>query len=63
MLACVACLTIALLTRRRRKQLADRAQHVVLVSVTFDDEGRILVTNEGLMPTQRITKQYNQRVS
>ena len=48
--------------QRRRRQLADRAQHVVLASATFDPDGRLLVTQEGLMPSQKITKQYNQRV-
>jgi len=36
---------------------------VVLVSATFDQEGRLCVTQEGLMPTQRVTKAYNQRAS
>ena len=48
--------------QRRRRQLADRAQHVVLASATFDPDGRLLVTQEGLMPSQKITRQYNQRV-
>ncbi|KAK3072048.1 hypothetical protein LTS18_014718, partial [Coniosporium uncinatum] len=54
-------MVIALLTQRRRKQLADRAQHVVLASATFDPDGRLLVTPEGLLPAQKITRQYNQR--
>lgn len=59
--ACVVCLMFAFLTQVRKKQLADRAQHVVLASITFDPDGKILVTQEGLMPSQKITKQYNQR--
>lgn len=62
LVACVGCMVIALLTQRRRKQLADRAQHVVLASATFDPDGRLLVTPEGLLPAQKITRQYNQRV-
>lgn len=61
LLSCVVCMTFAFLTQRRKKQLADRAQHVVLASVTFDHDGKILVTQEGLLPSQKITKQYNQR--
>ncbi|KAF2100668.1 hypothetical protein NA57DRAFT_37426 [Rhizodiscina lignyota] len=61
LLACFVCLMFAFLTQVRKKQLADRAQHVVLASVTFDPDGKILVTQEGLMPSQKITKQYNQR--
>ena len=62
LLACFVCLIFGFLTQVRKKQLADRAQHVVLASVTFDPDGKILVTQEGLMPSQKITKQYNQRV-
>jgi hypothetical protein len=51
----------AVLTQRRKKQLEDRAQHVVLASATFDQDGKILVTPEGLLPCQKITRQYNQR--
>jgi NO-binding membrane sensor protein with MHYT domain len=61
LLSCVVCMVFALLTQRRKKQLADRAQHVVLASATFDPDGKILVTQEGLLPSQKITKQYNQR--
>jgi len=61
LLSCIVCMTFAVLTQRRKKELADRAQHVVLASATFDPEGKILVTQEGLLPAQKITKQYNQR--
>lgn len=42
--------------------LKDRAQHVVLAVATFDAEGRLLVSQSGLMPCQTITRQFNQRV-
>ncbi|KIW05171.1 uncharacterized protein PV09_03722 [Verruconis gallopava] len=61
LLACVVCLGFAVLNQRRKRQLADRAQHVVLASATFDPDGKILVTNEGLMPCQKVTRQFNQR--
>lgn len=61
LVACIICLCFAFLTQKRKRELADRAQHVVLASATFDSEGRLLVTQEGLMPSQKITKQYNQR--
>ncbi|KAL1629663.1 hypothetical protein SLS56_005316 [Neofusicoccum ribis] len=59
--ALLVCLLLVILTSRRRKQLADRAQHVVLASATFDPDGKILVTQEGLLPCQKITRKYNQR--
>lgn len=33
----------------------------MLASVSFDQDGKILVTQEGLLPSQKITRQYNQR--
>jgi hypothetical protein len=41
--------------------MKDRAQQVVLAIATFDGEGRLLVSQSGLMPCQTITKQYHQR--
>ncbi|KAF2083843.1 hypothetical protein K490DRAFT_50619, partial [Saccharata proteae CBS 121410] len=61
LVACTFISSLALLIQRRRKQLADRAQHVVLASATFDPDGRLLVTQEGLLPCQKITRRYNQR--
>ena len=62
-MACLACLSIIYFTQRRKKEIADRAQHVVLASVTFDPDGKLLVTQEGLFPCQEITRQFNHRVS
>ncbi|OCK80063.1 hypothetical protein K432DRAFT_280531, partial [Lepidopterella palustris CBS 459.81] len=61
LLACAVCFSLAFMMRRRRRQLADRAQHVILASATFDPEGRLLVTQEGLIPCEKITEQYNQQ--
>ncbi|QDS76383.1 hypothetical protein FKW77_003522 [Venturia effusa] len=61
LLACVVCFAFGILTQRRKKQLADRAQHVMLASVTFDPDGKLLVTQEGILPAAKVTKQYNQR--
>jgi hypothetical protein len=43
--------------------LKDRAQQVVLAIATFDPEGRLLVSQGGLMPCQTITRQFHQRAS
>jgi hypothetical protein len=43
--------------------LKDRAQQVVLAVATFDPEGRLLVSQSGLMPCQTITRQFHQRAS
>ncbi|CAD6580433.1 MAG: hypothetical protein ASARMPREDX12_009564 [Alectoria sarmentosa] len=58
------CLTLVILSvigQRSRKRSADRAQQVVLACATFDPEGRIMVTPEGLLPCRKITDSYNER--
>jgi hypothetical protein len=47
--------------KRRQKQLADRAQQVVLACARFDPEGRLMVTHEGLLPCQNMTMHENQK--
>ncbi|KAK8224582.1 hypothetical protein HDK90DRAFT_514758 [Phyllosticta capitalensis] len=59
--ALLVCFLMMWLTSRRKRHLADRAQHVVLASATFDPDGKILVTQEGILPCQKITRRYNQR--
>ncbi|KAF2759618.1 hypothetical protein EJ05DRAFT_536898 [Pseudovirgaria hyperparasitica] len=61
MTALLCSVTLMYVTERRRRELADRAQHVVLASFIVDRDGRVLVTQEGLLPCRMITKQYNQR--
>ncbi|KAK7555760.1 hypothetical protein IWX49DRAFT_82257 [Phyllosticta citricarpa] len=60
-MALLVCFLMMWLTSQRKKHLADRAQHVVLASATFDPDGKILVTQEGILPCQKITRRYNQR--
>ena len=55
------CLFIAVQANRRHKQLADRAQQVVLACARFDSEGRLMVTREGLLPCQNITMHENEK--
>lgn len=43
--------------------LKDRAQQFVLAVVAFDAEGRLLVSQGGLLPSQTITRQFHQKVS
>jgi hypothetical protein len=56
-------LIFAVLTQRQKMELADRAQHVVLSSATFDVDGKLMVTLEGHLPSRKITKQFNQKVA
>ena len=54
---------IAILGQRSKRKSATRAQEVILASATFDMEGRIMVNPEGLLPCEKITNSYHERVS
>ncbi|KAI9714396.1 MAG: hypothetical protein M1820_000357 [Bogoriella megaspora] len=59
--AFLACVGIVYYARLRKRKLADRAQQVVLACAIFDPEGRLMVTQEGLLPNKKITRQFSQR--
>lgn len=61
--ACAVCFLLGFLKQRQRRMLKHRAQQVVLAIATFDADGRLLVSQSGLMPCQTITQQFHQRVS
>ncbi|KAI9767503.1 MAG: hypothetical protein M1839_004491 [Geoglossum umbratile] len=56
--ACALLLCLALLAQRRRAQQSDRAQQVVLACAIFDSRGRLMVSPDGLVPNQKITRTY-----
>ncbi|KAL6703011.1 hypothetical protein ACN47E_010287 [Coniothyrium glycines] len=58
--ACVVCFLLGFLKQRQRRMMKDRAQQVVLAIATFDAEGKLLVSQSGLMPCQTITQQFHQ---
>lgn len=60
--ACAILLAFALLANNRRAKSASRAQQVILACATFDPEGRLLVTPEGMIPTEKITNSFEERV-
>ncbi|UPX16931.1 uncharacterized protein EKO05_0007312 [Ascochyta rabiei] len=59
--ACAVCFLLGCLKQRHRRLLKDRAQQVVLACATFDEGGRLLVSQGGLLPCQTITRQFQQR--
>ena len=63
---CIGCCTslfiLAMLGQRSRKLSADRAQQVVLACATFDMDGKVMVTPEGVLPCQKITDSFTERV-
>ncbi|KAF1928782.1 uncharacterized protein M421DRAFT_62624 [Didymella exigua CBS 183.55] len=59
--ACFVCFLLGFLKQRHRRLLKDRAQQVVLACATFDESGKLLVSQGGLLPCQTITRQFHQR--
>ncbi|KAI9829072.1 MAG: hypothetical protein M1832_000095 [Thelocarpon impressellum] len=59
--SCALLLILALFAQRRRAKSADRTKQVVLACVAFDKDGRLMVTPEGLLPSQKITNSYIER--
>lgn len=45
-------------TNHRSRILAERAQLVMLACAYFDEEGNVMVTNEGALPSQMIAKRF-----
>ncbi len=58
---CLTLVALALIGQRSRRLSADRAQQVVLACATFDADGRLMVTPEGLLPCRKITDSYAER--
>lgn len=46
-------------TNQRHEKLAAKAQQVMLACAYFDDKGNVMVTNEGLLPSQKIAKRFD----
>jgi hypothetical protein len=55
------CFLLGFIKQRQRRLEKNRAAQVVLAIATFDPEGRLLVSQSGLMPCQTITQQFHQR--
>ena len=55
-------MALPLIGQHSRKLSADRAQQVVLACATFDMDGKLMVTPEGLLPCREITDSYAERV-
>ncbi|KAL8733324.1 MAG: hypothetical protein Q9166_002148 [cf. Caloplaca sp. 2 TL-2023] len=58
---CITLITFAIIGQRVKTRSAHRAQEVVLASVIFDTDGKLLVTPEGRIPSRKIAKTYLER--
>ena len=59
--ACLLLLGLSFWAARRASRAKTRAEKVVLASVVFDTEGRIMLTVDGTLPSQEITDKYHER--
>jgi NO-binding membrane sensor protein with MHYT domain len=50
-------------TARIMSRYASKAQQVVLATAIFDKQGRVLVSPEGLLPSEKITDSFLEKVS
>jgi hypothetical protein len=62
---CITLLGLTLLAQARRARAVkkEKAKQVVLATAIFDQEGRLLVSHEELLPTRKTTNDYNEQVS
>ncbi|KAL8711626.1 MAG: hypothetical protein Q9220_004036 [cf. Caloplaca sp. 1 TL-2023] len=58
---CVTLISFAIIGQRVRTRSAHRAQQVVVASITFDEDGKLMVTPEGRLPCRKIAKTYLER--
>ncbi|RVX74173.1 hypothetical protein B0A52_02005 [Exophiala mesophila] len=59
--SCLVLLVIAFIRGRNLMAAKHKAQRLVLACAYFDAEGRIMVTQEGVLPSQKITNHYVER--
>ncbi|KAL9609642.1 MAG: hypothetical protein Q9167_005595 [Letrouitia subvulpina] len=60
---CMALMAIAFLSQKARRRSENQVEQVVLASVTFDEEGKVMVTENGLLPSNKIVDAYQEDVS
>lgn len=61
--ACIVLLIIAIIRGRTIRDTKLKAQRLVLACAYFDEDGRLMVTQEGALPSEKITNRYVDQVS
>ncbi|KUI59944.1 Signaling protein YkoW [Cytospora mali] len=56
--ACLVMAGFATYTARTMKRYANKAQQIVLAAAVFDKHGRVLVSPDGLLPSEKITDSF-----
>ncbi|KAL1923838.1 uncharacterized protein VTP21DRAFT_8818 [Calcarisporiella thermophila] len=60
---CLILLTLALVANHRARKLKSRVKKIVLACAYFDEHGRILVYNDGMIPVRTIDNEFYQQGS
>ncbi|EHY52767.1 hypothetical protein ABEF92_002521 [Exophiala dermatitidis] len=58
MAACIVLLAAAFIRGRRMRVARIKAQRLVLACAYFDEDGKLMVTEEGILPSEKITNHY-----
>ncbi|KAK4164758.1 hypothetical protein QBC43DRAFT_317420 [Cladorrhinum sp. PSN259] len=58
---CMVMAGTAVYSARVRQAYADKAQRITLAAAVFDSQGRILVTTDGLLPSEEVTSKFVQK--
>jgi hypothetical protein len=61
--ACVILLVAAIIRGRKIRTTRIRAQRLTLACAYFDEHGQLMVTQDGLLPSEKITNHYVEKVS
>lgn len=56
-------LLLVFLGQRSRNRSANKAQQVVLACIIFNENGKVMVDADGLVPSHKITESFSGRVS
>ena len=62
MSSCVVLLIIAFVRGRNKRTAKVKAQRLVLACAYFDGEGKLMVRQEGTLPSEKITNHYVEKV-
>ena len=60
---CILLVTIAIIARSQVLRTERKAKQLVLACATFDNQGNLMVTPDGSLPSQKITNSYLEEVS
>ena len=61
--ACIILLIAAFIRGRNRRSARIKAQRLVLACAYFDEDGQLMVTQEGALPSEKITNHYVEKVT